>query len=48
MRLDAAASRALNVLPQRLDGSASFSLYGIMSRSRTAMGKRLLKVCLLK
>lgn len=44
MRLDAAASRALNVLPQRLDGSASFSLYGIMSRSRTAMGKRLLKV----
>lgn len=45
MRLDAAACRALNVLPQRLDGSASFSLYGIMGRARTAMGKRLLKVC---
>lgn len=44
MRLDAAASRALNVLPQRLDGSASFSLYGIMARGKTAMGKRLLKV----
>jgi hypothetical protein len=45
MRLDAAASRALNVLPHRLDGSASFSLYGIMARGKTAMGKRLLKVC---
>lgn len=45
MRLDAAASRALNVLPQRLDGSSSFSLYGIMGRGKTAMGKRLLKVC---
>lgn len=44
MRLDAAAIRALNVLPQRLDGAASFSLYGIMARSKTAMGKRLLKV----
>lgn len=44
MRLDAAAIRALNVLPQRLDGAASFSLYGIMARGKTAMGKRLLKV----
>lgn len=44
MRLDAAASRALNVLPQRLDGASSFSLYGIMARGKTAMGKRLLKV----
>eukprot|EP00879_Flechtneria_rotunda_P026226 GHRR01027950.1.p1 GENE.GHRR01027950.1~~GHRR01027950.1.p1 ORF type:complete len:833 (+),score=345.51 GHRR01027950.1:1176-3674(+) len=43
MRLDAAAQRALNVLPQRLDGAASFSLYGIMARGKTAMGKRLLK-----
>eukprot|EP00775_Hariotina_reticulata_P005551 gene5551-5787_t len=43
MRLDAAASRALNVLPQRLDGSANFSLYGMMARAKTAMGKRLLK-----
>jgi DNA mismatch repair protein MSH2 len=46
MRVDAAASRALNVLPQRLDGSANFSLYGIMARAKTAMGKRLLKVSL--
>jgi DNA mismatch repair protein MSH2 len=44
MRMDAAAVRALNVLPQRLDGSASFSLYGTMARGKTAMGKRLLKV----
>lgn len=44
MRLDAAASRALNVLPQRLDGSSSFSLYGILARGRTALSKRLLKV----
>ena len=48
MRLDAAASRALNVLPQRLDGSSSFSLYGIMARGKTAMSKRLLKVCVSK
>lgn len=46
MRLDAAAVRALNVLPQRLDGSSSFSLYGILARGKTAMGKRLLKVLL--
>ncbi|WIA29725.1 hypothetical protein OEZ86_012205 [Tetradesmus obliquus] len=46
MRLDAAAVRALNVLPQRLDGSASFSLFGIMARGKTAMGKRLLKAWL--
>lgn len=44
MRLDAAAVRALNVLPHRLDGAASFSLYGIMARGKTVMGKRLLKV----
>jgi DNA mismatch repair protein MSH2 len=44
MRLDAAALRALNVLPQRLDGASSFSLFGIMARGKTAMGKRLLKV----
>jgi hypothetical protein len=47
MRIDAAASRALNVLPQRLDGSSSFSLYGIMARGKTAMGKRLLKAAML-
>ncbi|KAF8073199.1 MUS1 [Scenedesmus sp. PABB004] len=46
MRLDAAAVRALNVLPSRLDGAASFSLYGIMCRARTPMGRRLLKTWL--
>lgn len=35
MRLDAAAQRALNVLPARLDANNSFSLYGLLNRSRT-------------
>ena len=43
MRLDAAAHRALNVMPTRLDANNSFSLYGLMSRGRTAMSKRKLK-----
>lgn len=43
MRLDAAAQRALNVMKARTDANDNFSLYGLMSRSRTAMGKRLLK-----
>jgi DNA mismatch repair protein MSH2 len=45
MRLDAAALRALNVLPQRGDGPGGFSLYSLMCRARTPMGKRLLRVC---
>ena len=44
MRLDAAAQRALNVMKTKLDANDSFSLYGLMNRARTTMGKRLLKV----
>ncbi|GFR44787.1 hypothetical protein Agub_g6119, partial [Astrephomene gubernaculifera] len=43
MRLDATAQRALNVLPTRQDANATFSLYGLLNRCRTAMGKRRLK-----
>eukprot|EP00891_Asterochloris_glomerata_P003123 jgi/Astpho2/3123/fgenesh1_pm.00051_%23_46_t len=46
MRLDAAAQRALNVMKTKLDANDSFSLYGLMNRARTTMGKRLLKVWL--
>lgn len=44
MRLDAAAQRALNVLKSKTDANDNFSLYGLLNRARTAMGKRLLKV----
>ena len=43
---DAAAQRALNVFPSRLDASSTFSLYGLMARGRTAMGKRRLRAWL--
>ena len=43
MRLDSAAQRALNVLRSRTDANDNFSLYGLLNRTRTAMGKRLLK-----
>ena len=43
MRLDAAAQRALNVLKSKTDANDNFSLYGLLNRARTAMGKRLLK-----
>ncbi|KAI8470492.1 MAG: DNA mismatch repair protein [Monoraphidium minutum] len=46
MRLDAAAQRALHVFPARGDANGAFSLYGLMCRARTAMGKRRLKVWL--
>ncbi|KAL0034692.1 hypothetical protein WJX77_003027 [Trebouxia sp. C0004] len=46
MRLDAAAQRALNVMKTKFDANDNFSLYGLMSRARTSMGKRLLKVWL--
>ena len=42
MRLDSSALRALNVLPERSDGPSSFSLYGLLNKSRTPMGRRLL------
>ncbi|MEW5316722.1 MAG: hypothetical protein WDW38_008073 [Sanguina aurantia] len=43
MRLDATARKALNVMPSKGDANVTFSLYGLMNRGRTAMGKRLLK-----
>jgi hypothetical protein len=46
MRLDAAAQRALTVFPMRGDASSSFSLLGLLGRTRTPMGKRRLKVIL--
>lgn len=45
MRLDAAAQRALNVLKSKLDANDNFSLYGLLNRAKTPMGKRLCKVC---
>ena len=45
MRIDSAAQRALNVLRSRTDANDNFSLYGLLNRTRTAMGKRLLKAC---
>ena len=44
MRLDAAAQRALNVLKSKLDANDNFSLYGLLNRAKTPMGKRLCKV----
>ncbi|KAG2483939.1 hypothetical protein HYH03_017259 [Edaphochlamys debaryana] len=46
MRLDATAQRALNVLPTKQDANATFSLFGLLNRCRTAMGKRRLKAWL--
>ena len=46
MRLDAAAMRALHVMPMRGDASASFSIYGLLCRAKTPMGKRLLRTWL--
>jgi DNA mismatch repair protein MSH2 len=46
MRLDAAAQKALNVLKSKTDVNESFSLYGLMNKCRTPMGKRLLKAWL--
>lgn len=43
MRLDSAAQKALHVLKSKMDANDSFSLYGLMNKCRTAMGKRLLK-----
>ncbi len=40
---DSAAQRALNVFPARQDANTAFSLYGLLNRSRTAMGKRRLR-----
>jgi len=45
LRMDSAALQALNVMPQRVDVNDNFSLYGLMNRGKTAMSRRLLKVC---
>lgn len=43
MRLDAAVESALNVLPSNTDAATSFSLYGLLNKAQTSMGKALLK-----
>jgi DNA mismatch repair protein MSH2 len=40
VRLDAAALRALHILPAAGDASKSMSLYGLLNRCRSAMGSR--------
>lgn len=46
MRIDIEAQRALNVFKAKGEVSDSFSLYGLLNRCRTAMGKRLLRTWL--
>lgn len=46
MRLDSAAQKALHVLKSKTDANDSFSLYGLMNKCKTSMGKRLLKTWL--
>ncbi|RDA87025.1 hypothetical protein CP532_3243 [Ophiocordyceps camponoti-leonardi (nom. inval.)] len=42
MRLDAAALRALNLVPGPRDGAKTMSLYGVLNHCKTAAGSRLL------
>ncbi|PHH74254.1 hypothetical protein CDD80_3205 [Ophiocordyceps camponoti-rufipedis] len=42
MRLDAAALRALNLMPGPRDGAKTMSLYGVLNHCKTAAGSRLL------
>ena len=42
MRLDSAAMRALNLLPQSTDANKNMSLYGLLNKCKTAIGSRLL------
>lgn len=46
MRMDAAVESALNVLPSNTDAATSFSLFGLLNKAQTAMGKALLKAWL--
>ena len=43
MRLDASVESALNVLPSNSDAATSFSLFGLLNKAVTPMGKALLK-----
>ncbi|KAI1081006.1 DNA mismatch repair protein msh-2 [Whalleya microplaca] len=42
MKLDAAALKALNLMPGARDGSKNMSLYGLLNHCRTPVGSRLL------
>jgi len=42
MRLDSAALRALNVFKSKNEASDTFSVYGLLNKCKTPMGKRLL------
>ena len=42
MKLDAAALKALNLMPGPRDGSKSMSLYGLLNQCKTPVGSRLL------
>ena len=46
LRLNRATLTALNVLPGQFDEPATHSLYGLLNRCKTPMGKRGLKVSL--
>ncbi|PSC71954.1 DNA mismatch repair MSH2 [Micractinium conductrix] len=46
MRLDASVESALNVLPSNSDAATSFSLFGLLNKAVTPMGKALLKTWL--
>ena len=44
MRVDAAVEAALNLLPSNTDSATSFSLFGLLNKAQSPMGKALLKV----
>jgi DNA mismatch repair ATPase MutS len=43
MRVDASVEAALNLLPSNTDSATSFSLYGLLNKAQSPMGKALLK-----
>ncbi|KAI7843327.1 hypothetical protein COHA_003025 [Chlorella ohadii] len=43
MRVDAAVEVALNLLPSNTDSATSFSLFGLLNKAQSPMGKALLK-----
>ena len=42
--MDAAVEAALNLLPSNTDSATSFSLFGLLNKAQSPMGKALLKV----